>query len=158
MVEDREAQLYRDVADLREQVPKLQEMVNELAIKNEQLEASGFQSQILSLNKKINKLNSRLVDSEKIIADFFITDNKVLLLDAIDAFPAKNEKENKAKQEAREWVIEQCAIALKGVYNSKNPLDIAVELWHYFEEEADKRSSPSAGEIWETLIKFLQTH
>jgi hypothetical protein len=142
--DDPEAQLYADVADLTEKVPKIRSDLDELATKVQTLEFSGFQEQITSLDKKINKLNSALLDSNRIIADYIINSLKKFTLDTIDSIPTpliSKKKMEITKREARDYVIEECATASQAIYSSEKPLDIAVSLYFSMIEEFDKRSS-----------------
>ena len=142
--DDPEAQLYADVADLTEKVPKIRSELDELATKVQSLEFSGFQEQITSLDKKINKLNSALLESNRIIADYIINSLKKFTLDTVNSVTTpliSGKKVELTKREAREYVIEECATASKAIYSSKKHLDIAVSLYFNMIEEFDKRSS-----------------
>ena len=142
MVSDREQQLYQDMANLREKVPKLQNEVKYLKAKLtklsnriERLELMAFQDQITELSDKINSISTKLLDVSRAVA---FNEMDVLSLHMREAIDIKFANASKLRTRLREYISAECAKAIQQRLDSPEPLAVSREFKTLCIECSDK--------------------
>lgn len=129
MSQDPEQQLYSDMADLTEKVPKIQNAVksintrlNKLSSRIENLELMAFQEQINSLNDKIDSLNGNLLNVSRAIARFEMDFTQSHMCVAI-----RNHVSGQKQKDLEEHVKMLFAKYREVIKHSLDPVSIALE-------------------------------
>ena len=127
MENDPEQQLFKDMADLREKVPKLQNEIKslkgrltKLSNRVESLELMTFQDQISRLGEKIDSVSKNLVNVSRLFAEFVIDFNQMHIKNAIDLT-----LKSPLRETVREQITLEQARAVEAISHSLNPLEIA---------------------------------
>jgi predicted nucleic acid-binding Zn-ribbon protein len=128
MVNDPEKQLYEDMADLTEKVPKLQNEIKslknrltKLSNRIESLELMTFQDQISKLGDELRLIKTNLVAVSRVVAFSEIDNLQLHMQEAIrSTLPANEPKTIRLK----EYISVENARAIEKNTNSPTPLDV----------------------------------
>jgi hypothetical protein len=144
MVDDRESQLYRDMADFREIIPELQREIKSLKIRTgklttriEKVELLGLQDQIYRLSDKLNELRSEYTS---LVGDDFLWVQRKLgeFIIASTLMIAEIIFDSKKHKNALEQLSISSAGALAKVEISETPLEMAIQFYNDCIKLADK--------------------
>ncbi len=131
MGNDLEQQLYTDMADLTEQVPKLQNEVKslkkrltKLSNRVESLELVTFQDQIANLNDKVDSINTHLIDVARTVA---IIEMDALRLHMQTAIRRALSTNNPKRLQLKEYIFSECTKASERARTSPSPIDLLDE-------------------------------
>ena len=128
MTNDPEQQLYKDMADLTEKVPKLQNEIKSqkrrltrLSNRVESLELLALQDQISNLNDKVDSINTNLADVARTVA---ITEIDNLKLHMVSAIRRRLSVNNSNRTRLREYISTECIKARERARTSSSPIDL----------------------------------
>jgi len=126
MANDPEQQLYTDMADLTEKVPKLQNEIKSLKAKLtklsgriESLELMAFQEQISSLNDKMKSISESLLAASRRLARFEMEFLQYHVRGVI-----RDELSGPECERVREYIAKEYARAEEKLVHSSEPLSI----------------------------------
>ena len=120
MAEDAEAQLYRDIADLTEQVPALQNKINSVDSHYKQLSTKVKRIEIQGLQEQITSLGESLLETSRVLArlEMDFTQNHICTVIVANISSPKREQ-------LTEQIRLTFARSATSLGNSPKPLSIA---------------------------------
>ena len=140
MANDPEQQLYKDMDDLTEKVPKLRNEVKSLkrrltimSKRVESLELMAFQDQISKLDEKVNSIGAVLINTNRSLARFEMDFMQYHVCRAI-----RSSLKSPERDKLLDHISMEFARGTESIKHSSNPLSISTKFTKECVEYSDK--------------------